>query len=147
MPKTPEEIYSRSDDIIQWLSWHPECDPGMVQWLAENPCCLYLFYKDNQLMAGIRLDDRSIDPLLGKGTTEIHGAINPDFRGLADEPTLFVLKLAFKTKKNILAKVDPDNKGARGFCWKWGFQKINRENGKLVYRLKRGDFMRRFGDV
>lgn len=116
--------------------------PDIIEWLSEHPHSLYLFYADEKPMAMIRLDDRAMNPRLGRNTVQIHGGILPEYRGLIDIPVLFVFRAAFKVKKNIIAKFDPGNMGALGFCRKWGFKRINREHGKLVYRLKRSEFMR-----
>lgn len=145
LPQTAEDITSRADDITRLATVArggvpPE--PDFIPWLAENPHVLYLFYLDDAPMAFIRLDDRGVDPELGKNTVQIHGGILPEYRGMADEPSLFVLKAAFKVKKNVIAKIDPENLGTVGWVRKWGFKKINREHGLDVYRLKRSEFMR-----
>jgi hypothetical protein len=126
--------------ILQEQGIVPE--PDIIDFMAANPHCVYLFYQDGELMAFIRLDDKEVNPDLGRNTVEIHGAIMPAFKGQSDEPSRFVLEAAFKVKRNVIAKIAPDNLGAIGWCRRWGFRKINKEGGKTVYRLKRGEYQR-----
>lgn len=149
LPQTAQDIYDRAEDIIPLATLQrggrpPE--PDYIDWLSEYPHTVYLFYDDETPMAMIRLDDRAMDPGLGKDTVEIHGGIMPEYAGMADGPSLLVIREAFKVKKKIIAKVSPDNLGATGWVRKWGFRKINREGGKIVYRLKRSEFMRQDHD-
>ena len=144
LPQTAGDIYSRAEDIRACLLAEPgvEPDADIIDWMAAHPHVIYLFYLDGSIMGFIRLDDRAVNPTLGKHTAEIHGAILPEYRGLVDLPAQLVMSAAFSRKKNILAKIDPENAGAIGFCRKWGFQRINLEHGKIVYRLKRSQFKR-----
>lgn len=146
LPQSAEDVHNCAEDIILFATEANGGEPpegDFIDWLAQYPHTLYLFYDDDKPLGFIRLDDRGLDPYLGKNTVEIHGAILPEYRGYADAPALFVMREAFKKKKNIIAKIDPNNLGAKGFCLKWGFRKINREFGKDVYRLKRSEFMRK----
>lgn len=118
----------------------PESD--IIDWLAQYPHTIYLFYDGPALVGWIRLDDRAMVPELGRNTVQIHGATLPEYRGWADDPAAFVMREAFKIKKTIIAKVNPGNLGAVGFCRRWGFRKINREHGEDVYALKRSEFER-----
>lgn len=147
LPRTSEDVYSLADDIILFATAARGGEPpedDFIDWIAQYPHTLYLFYNDSTPMGFCRLDDRALDPSLGKNTVAIHGAMLPEYRKHADTPALFVMRSAFKVKKTIIAKIDPTNLGALGFCRKWGFKKINREHGKDVYRLKRNDFIRKF---
>lgn len=148
LPDSAEDIYQHADDILRCIlleEGHTP-DPDIIDFLAQYPHCIYLFYNDGQLMAMIRLDDRDVNPDLGKNTVEIHGAILPEFKGQSDEPSRLVLDAAFKAKKNVIAKVSPDNLGAVGWCRRWRFKRINKEHGKVVYRLKRREYMKVVAD-
>jgi len=143
LPQSAEDVFAVADDIIKCLSvaGNGPLDPEIIPYLSRYPHTVYLFYDADKVMAFIRLDDRGNDPELGKNTVEIHGTILPEYRGHADEPAYMVMTAAFEKKKTIIAKVDPNNLGAVGFCRKWGFTKINREHGLDVYRLRRTEFM------
>lgn len=143
LPQTAEDVHAKAEDIqAAFQSVQEDPDEDILEWFAQHPHTLYLFYDGESLLGLIRLDDRAANPALGKNTVEIHGCVMPEYRGHMDEPAFFVMTEAFKVKKNIIAKVNPQNLGAVGFCRKWGFKKINREQGKDVYRLKRSEFNR-----
>lgn len=144
LPQTAEDVLDRAADITAFILAEEgvQPDPDIIEFLAAHPHTLYLFYDGEKPLGMIRLDDRAMNPALGRNTVEIHGATLPEYRGQADQPAFFVMREAFKVKKNIIAKVDPANLGAVGFCRRWGFKKINREQGLLVYRLKRSEFAR-----
>lgn len=144
LPETAQDVYDREADILRCLQENKYSEPSdtIIDWLARNPHVLYLFYDNETIAALIRLDDRAVNPALGKHTVQIHGVLAPDYRGWADQPTEFVLTLAFKAKKTVIAKVNPENLGAVGFCRKWGFRRINRERGQDVYALKRSEFLK-----
>jgi hypothetical protein len=145
LPQTAEDVLDRATDIMAFLLAEEgvEPEPDIIEFLSAYPHTLYLFYDGDKPLGMIRLDDCGMNPELGRHTVQIHGATLPEYRGQADKPALFVLEAAFKKKKNIIAKVDPRNLGAVGFCRRWEFRKINREHGLIVYRLKRSEFMRR----
>lgn len=143
MPQTAQDVYDNADMIMRCvLEANPEPEENIIEWYAKNPHVLYLFYDGDKPFCFVRLDDRAVDPTLGKGTVQIHGAVLPEYMEYADIPAKMIIELAFKVKRKIIAKISPDNLGAVGFCRKWGFKRINRENGLNVYRLKRGDYLR-----
>jgi ribosomal protein S18 acetylase RimI-like enzyme len=147
LPQTAEDIYDKADDLLlcaaEATGGAPLVD-GYLDYAARYPHTFYLFYDGEKPLGFIRLDDRVLDPDLGKNTVEIHGAVLPEYRGqgVFDEMAAFVMKAAFKVKKNVIAKVPPHNDGPVGFCIRWGFTKINKEHGLDVYRLKRSEFLR-----
>lgn len=147
LPETAQDVYDREADILRCIYAEEGIQPDsdIIAWLAKYPHTIYLFYDGDALVGWIRLDDRAMNPALGKHTVQIHGATLPEYRGWADEPAKFVMTLAFKAKKTVIAKVNPNNVGAVGFCRKWNFRKINREHGLDVYALKRSEFERMAG--
>ena len=145
MPQTAEDIQRLWPDLCLLLEQQGGAKPGLFEWLSEHPHILYLFYCGDDPAAYIRLDDVACDPTLGRSTVEIHGGALPEAieAGLQQVAARLVMEIAFKLKKNIIAKVDPANLGAVGFCRKWGFKKINIERGKNVYRLTRKEWHER----
>lgn len=135
-PSTPEQIQALREDIEFLASFTPEVDPGFIEDI--EPGRLYLFYWGDDPSVGILLDE------LGPKSIEIHGTSNPAHREhkVAHEATRVILNRIFSDPKrrNVIAKIDPKDKGQVGFVRRWGFQKINTDNGRAVYRLTRSSF-------
>ncbi len=142
LPETAQDVLDKAPDIDYLTSLDPFRDPDNIRWLATVPHSIYLFYDGSEPVGMIRLDDRMVDPALGKNTVEIHGGFTPEGLQFSDRASKLVIEAAFKVKKTIIAKVPPSNKGAIGWCRKWGFKRINWEAGKAVYRLKRSEYTR-----
>ena len=142
LPRTADDIAGLWDDIELLMEPLGGVKPGLQAWLSDHPHTLYLFYAYGEPVAFVRLDDRQADPTLGRKTVEIHGGIRPEYEdlGIAHQAGLLVLNAAFKSKRNVIAKIDPANQGALGFVRRWGFKRINTERGLAVYRLTRDEW-------
>jgi hypothetical protein len=141
LPQAPEEVDLLYNDISKLLDEIEDVDPDVYKEFREHPTELILVYVGNTIAGGVRITD------LSAKTSQLSGVTTSLFRrrGVSHYVTRTVLSRTFNDKRNVITKIPPDNKGAKGFVWRWGFRKINREAGLDVYKLTREDFNERMG--